>query len=107
MIDYLKEQAEKNYAVTYVYFDYTNADQSGEIIMANLMKQVLSIVEVIPEDVQTELAVHRRQSTKPELTKYVEYFLKVSSVFRRVFVIFDGLDECSSYHMNEVVYIIN
>lgn len=96
MIDHLKVQAQvSNYGVAYVYFDYMERDQQrSKHVLASLVKQLACQTpsfSVVSKKLQLKL---KDDQEDPTFEKLYTTLLETSKLFNRVFLVFDGLDEC-------------
>ena len=98
VVDYLCNQAmeRKDMAVACFYYDFASrVDQSPTNMLGSLLKQLLSALEAIPEEI---IQKFRRQKKVIggrglQLPDIVKMFPTISSL-RRIFICVDALDEC-------------
>lgn len=86
----------------YYFFDFTDEKSLQPITVINsLIKQLVQLVD--PDDLSLELQValqstyakHTTAKQGFELDTRTEHIRKLCCLFRRVFVVIDGLDECA------------
>ena len=96
VIDKLCDEADANIAVVCVYCDFrAQEEQSATGILGTLLKQVVSGLEPIPEEVQrafekSKRGVGGRRLLLPDI---LEILVKSLSHLRRAFICIDALDE--------------
>ena len=97
MIDILCDQAgERNDTVACFHFDYAvQKDQSPASTMGALLKQVVSGLEEIPEEISRAYQEQKRAlgGRGPRLSDIVK-MLQTTSSKGRMFICIDALDEC-------------
>jgi len=98
VVDRLCDQSRgQNTSVTCFYFDFAaREEQSATSILGSLLKQLISGMERIPEEISRVL---QKQETavsghKPQLVAIVKMLQLITSS-QRTFMIIDGLDECT------------
>jgi len=99
VVDKLGDRAgRQNIAVTCFYFDYAaRKEQSVTSMMGSLVKQAVSGMENIPEEVsrvfhEQKMVIGGRGPRLPDIVK----MLQAITSSRRTFVCIDALDECSA-----------
>ena len=99
--DSLCDQAgEQNATVAGFYFDFAaQKDQSPGSTMGALLKQVISGLEEIPEEISQAFKKQKRAlgGRGPQLTDIVKMLQTISSK-ERMFICIDALDECLPEH---------
>jgi len=105
VIDTLCDQADaSNIAVACVYCDFNAREQSATALFGALLKQVVSALEPIPDQVQkafgdSKRGVGGRRLLLPDILKMLS---KSLSCLRRVFICIDALDEFPAKHRPEL-----
>ena len=106
VVDYLCDQAiEEGMAVTCFYYDFASREaQSPTNVLGSLVKQLLSGLGVIPEEIAQKFEGQKKVigGRKLKLPDIVKMFTTVSS-FQRTFICVDALDECVPKHRLEVL----
>ncbi|KAM0424178.1 hypothetical protein ACHAPT_010547 [Fusarium lateritium] len=83
--------------VAYVYFNYQQQDnQTIERVFANLLRQLVAGRSDIPAAVGDLYMKHLKRASKPTFEEIRKLLRSFSSLYSRVFVIVDALDECPS-----------
>lgn len=97
MIDYLiKTQSKNGNAVCYIYFDYVEQDRQRPIhILASLVKQLVNQMSSPSVEVEKFLDTLLSKKKEPTFNELYAAFLAASKSFRRLFLVFDALDECN------------
>ena len=97
MIDRLCDQARgRGVAVACFYFDFAaQKEQSSASMLGALLKQVVSGLEEIPEEIEQAYEEHRMviDGRGPQLAEIVK-MLQTTSSRKRTFICIDALDEC-------------
>ena len=94
-----------NTAVAGVYCDfYAQSEQTATGLLGVLLKQVVSALEPIPEEVQRAFENSKGGvgGRRPLLPEILEMLSKSLSLLRRVFICIDALDEFSGKHRPEL-----
>ena len=101
MVDWLCDQARgQNISVTCFYFDFAaRNEQSTANMLGSLLKQAVSGMETIPEEVsrafrQQKSAIGGRALRLTDIVK----MLQAITSSRPTFMSIDGLDECAGVH---------
>ena len=106
MIDRLCDQARgQNTAVTCFYLDWAaGKDQSATRMLGSLLKQMVSRMEVIPEEISRAFEEERKVigGRGPQLVDIVK-MLQLASSLQPTFMCVDGLDECSGVQLVRVL----
>ena len=99
VVDRLCDQARKqNAAVTCFYFDFAaQKEQSVTSMLGLLLKQVVSGMEKVPEEIsrafqEQRMVIGGRGPRLPDIVK----MLQAITSSRRTFVCIDALDECAA-----------
>ena len=106
LCDYARGQ---NTAVTCFYFDFAaRKEQSAISMLGSLLKQVVSGMEEIPEEIsrafrEQKMAVGGRGLLLPDIVK----MLQVITSSLRTFVCIDALDECAVAHRVKLLDSLN
>jgi len=106
VVDYLCDQAiEQGMAVACFYYDFASREaQSPTNVLGSLVKQLLSGLGVIPEEIAQKFEGQKKVigGRKLQLPDIVKMFATVSSL-QRTFICVDALDECVPKHRLEVL----
>ena len=84
-------------AVTCFYFDFAaRKEQSAASMLGSLLKQVVSQMETIPEEISRAFQEHKKTmgGRRPQLAAVVEMLQAVTSS-QPTFICIDALDECA------------
>lgn len=97
-MDHLQAQASTaNYAVAYIYFEYTEQDRQLPItILSSLVKQIARQIQDLPEEVEAlyDRLEQRLEAERPSIEELYSVLLGISKTFPYVFFVFDALDGC-------------
>ena len=109
MIDTLHNQStgsgEKDTVVAYIYCDFNaDSEESTTSVPGSLLKQVVSQLRQIPEEVQNALESAKNQvdGRGPQLPEILTMLTKSLSCIPRGFVCIDALDEFPAKHRPEL-----
>ena len=84
-----------NIGIAYIYCDFrrTDGQRAGELL-ASLLKQLAGCWSAMPEIVKALYDSHKSNNTRPSIEELSRTLKSVASLFSRVFIIVDALDEC-------------
>jgi len=106
VVDRLCDQARgQNTTVTCFYFDFAaRKDQSATAMLGSLLKQIVSGMETIPEDISRAFQQQKNAigGRGPQLLEIVKMLQFITSS-RRAFVCIDALDECVAMHRVKIL----
>ncbi|KAI5839953.1 hypothetical protein DFP73DRAFT_500816, partial [Morchella snyderi] len=97
VIEHLKGRADaSDCGVAYVYFDYKEGDNQAPIlVLASLVKQLGYQIPHLPQKISTLYEELEHKGKRPSLEDLIITLLSIFASFKRVFIIFDALDECN------------
>lgn len=97
VIDSLQKAAGgRDVGVAYIYCSYKERQrQSSSNLTASLLQQLLMQKNDMPNDIIALYERHSKIKTRPLLNEYLLFLRATINSFSRVFIIIDGLDECS------------
>jgi AcrR family transcriptional regulator len=82
-------------AIAYFYFDYRDRDQqSPEIVVATLLRQLLSYDPSLPKLITDLYRKYQNQQKRAPLEELEGVFRDLCKAFQSVYVVIDALDEC-------------
>jgi len=106
VIDRLCDQARgQNTAVTCFYFDWAaGKDQSPTWMLGSLLKQMVSRMEMIPEEISRAFEEDKKVigGRGPQLVDIVK-MLQLAASLQPTFICVDGLDECSGAQLVRII----
>ncbi|KAL6789740.1 ankyrin repeat-containing domain protein [Trichoderma sp. SZMC 28012] len=107
VIDYLHKKFgnDPRIGIAYVYFNFNRyKEQDPNAVFSSLMKQVSRQQPSLHKSVISLYTTHEERSTRPSLEEIVKAFQDVVTMYSRVFIIIDALDECAtSNHCRETI----
>ena len=107
VVDRLCDQARgQNTTVTCFYFDFAaRKEQSVTDMLGSLLKQIVSGMETIPEDISRAFQEQKKAigGRGPQLLDIVKMLQAITSSLR-TFVCIDALDECAVVHRIKLLY---
>ena len=95
----------QNTSVTCFYFDFAaRKDQSATAMLGSLLKQIVSGLETIPEDISRAFEQQKNAigGRGPQLLDIVKMLQFITSS-RRTFMCIDALDECVAVHRVKIL----
>ena len=106
VVDRLCDQARgQNTTVTCFYFDFAaRKEQSATAMLGSLLKQIVSGMETIPEDISRAFQEQKKAigGRGPQLVDIVKMLQAITSS-QRTFVCIDALDECAAVHRVKIL----
>lgn len=86
---------EKSIGITYLYCNFRRQDeQKTEDLLMSLLKQLAQDRLALPNTVKSLYDKHREKRTRPLLNETSKALQSVVSLYSRVFIVVDALDEC-------------
>ena len=99
VVDRLCDQTRgQNTAVTCFYFDFAaRKEQSATSMLGSLLRQVISGMERVPEEISRALHEHKKavSGRRPQLADVVKMLQLITSS-QPTFMVIDALDECTA-----------
>jgi len=106
VVDNLCDQArEQDAIITCFYFDFAaRKEQSATSMMGSLLKQIISGMETIPEEISRTFQEQKRAigGRGPRLPDIVKMLQAITSSLR-TFICIDALDECAVVHRVKIL----
>jgi len=107
VVDRLCDRARgQNTTVTCFYFDFAaRKEQSATAMLGSLLKQIVSGMEAIPEDISRAFQEQKRAigGREPQLLDIVKMLQTITSS-QPTFVCIDALDECVAVHRVKILH---
>ncbi|KAF4449037.1 hypothetical protein F53441_7687 [Fusarium austroafricanum] len=100
VIRHLLDQFENdsNIGIGYHYCEYTRQEtESNRDILSSILTQLARRRDSVPEALSKLYAKYKPQKTSPPLKEIISALILVASLFPRVFLVVDGLDECVEF----------
>lgn len=89
--------SDQTVGISYVYCNFRRKDeQRVDQLVASLLKQLARQQASLPEQVRSLYQKHGRNSTRPSLEELTGALQSVATMYQRVFVAIDALDECQT-----------
>lgn len=86
--------SDKSIGIAYLYCNYQRQDeQKTEDLLASLLKQLIQSRSSLPDIVKSLYDEHKNKKTRPDSDRISKTLQSVISMYSRVFVIVDALDE--------------
>lgn len=103
-------QNDPTIGIAYIYFNFRQRDnQRIENVVASLLKQ-LARSRSFPESVKELYNRHKWRQTRPSVDNILQALQSVASMYTKVFIIVDALDECQPFNdcgLKLLSYIFN
>jgi hypothetical protein len=85
--------------VAYIYFNYRRHwDQRLDNIVSSLLRQLVQDQYPLPSKVKTLYFRHNDRGTRPSIDEMFVVLHDVVSIYPKVFIVLDALDECQTTH---------
>jgi hypothetical protein len=82
-------------ATAFLYCTYAERnDQTIEQLLGSLIQQLLLWQSIIPKDIVELYNSHKRFNTRPDIAELSTHLRSVASLFSKVYIVVDALDEC-------------
>lgn len=83
--------------IAYIYCNFRRKhEQRAEHLIASLLKQLSQGRTSLPETVKALYDKHKRKQTRPSIDELSQALQSVTTLYGKVFVIIDALDECQA-----------
>jgi ankyrin repeat domain-containing protein 50 len=70
-------------------------DQTASYLISSLLKQFIEEQKDFPAEVTALYKTHKKYQTRPSFSEYSTLLQSVVTVFSKVFIVIDALDECT------------
>jgi hypothetical protein len=88
-------QNDKSIGIVYLYFNFRRQEeQRTQDLLASLLKQLTQGQSFLAESVKSLYDNHRHKHTRPSVDEISKTLQSVVTLYSRVFIIVDALDEC-------------
>jgi hypothetical protein len=85
------------FGIAYLYCNFQRRDeQKAEGLLASLLKQLAEELSSLPDSVKDLYNRHKDKRTRPSFDEISRTLKSVATLYLRVFIIVDALDECQS-----------
>jgi Cdc6-like AAA superfamily ATPase len=93
--------ADKSIGIAYLYCNFRRQDEQKTVcLLESLLKQLAERQTSLPSSVEDLYNSHRNRQTRPSLDELVRTLQSVVSLYQKIFVIVDALDECQASDNN-------
>ena len=84
-------------AIAYLYCNFKQRDEQNiRDLLTSLLKQLCQEMSTLPESVKEFYNHHKSSSIRPRPDQFSQVLCSVASMYSRVFIVIDALDECDS-----------
>jgi hypothetical protein len=84
-----------NIGIAYIYCNFRRQDEQKAVnLLASVLKQLAQGRTSLPGDVRALYERHKNKMTEPQLQEISKTLQFVATMYSRVFIIIDALDEC-------------
>jgi len=88
-------QSDASFGVAYLYCNFRRHDEQNlKDLLSSLLKQLVLEQESVPDIVRDLYESHKTNRTRPSFKEISTALQSVTSIYSRVFIIIDALDEC-------------
>ncbi|KAL9619484.1 MAG: hypothetical protein Q9160_005921 [Pyrenula sp. 1 TL-2023] len=92
---YSRFQHDPGIGIAYVYFSYQRHFQQQPVdMLANLLKQLIQGLGVVPPYMEQLYDQHKRKRSRPSISEILEALISTIRAYSRTFILVDALDEC-------------
>ncbi|KFY91698.1 hypothetical protein V500_04517 [Pseudogymnoascus sp. VKM F-4518 (FW-2643)] len=86
---------DKNIGIAYLYCNFRRRDeQKIDDLLAGLLKQLAQALDPLPDFLKSLYDKHKHNRTRPTLDEILQALESVATLYTKVFIIVDALDEC-------------
>jgi Cdc6-like AAA superfamily ATPase len=99
VVDHLfsKFRTDLDVGIAYLYCNFRQQQQQRlEDLLSSILKQWLQKQTSVPQNIKKLYEMHKRITTRPSLDEILEALNSVASLYSRVIIIVDALDECDN-----------
>ena len=90
---------DKSVGIAYIYCNFRRQDeQKIDDLLASLLKQLAESQSSLPGTVKELYDRHKTKQTRPSLDEISRTLQAVTTLYSRVFIAIDALDECQASH---------
>jgi Cdc6-like AAA superfamily ATPase len=90
-------QNDLSIGIVYLYCNFRRQhEQRAEDLLASLLKQLAQGQFPLPENVKDLYNLHKNKQTRPSFGDFSRALQSVTSMYSRVFIVVDALDECQA-----------
>lgn len=98
---------DKSVGIAYLYCNFKRQhEQKAEDLLLSLLKQLTQSQSSLPESVKYIYDCHEKRRTRPSLDEISRALQSVASLYTRVFIIIDALDECRDSSQIQLLPIV-
>lgn len=92
---YSRFQHDSNIGMAYIYFNFRRQDeQRPEALLSSLLRQLTEKQVFVPESVINLYQKYQAPQNKPGLDEIIDVLLSAATLYSRIFLVVDALDEC-------------
>lgn len=95
IINHLETLAHPDVGIGYLYCSYKEERHTAINLLSSLLMQLIHRKGVIPDDIAYLFDEYHEMDSRPTLQEYIALLQAQVRQFRRVFIVVDGLDECT------------
>ena len=93
----IRFRGEADIGIMYLYCNFRRRDeQNAESLLASLLKQLCQERASLPDSVKVLYKKHKVKRTRPSFDEISKTLQSVTTIFSKVFIIIDALDECQT-----------
>ena len=85
--------------IAYLYCNYRRQhEQTLGDILTSLLKQLMQTLSYIPDTIKSLYDTHKEMRTRPSFDEILGALYSVVTIYPKVFIVIDALDECQVFH---------
>ena len=85
-----------NVGIAYIYCNFRRQqEQKAEHLLASLLKQLVQSQRSLPESIKLLYEKHKAKHSRPTSDELSKVLQSLTTIYSRIFIIIDALDECS------------
>ncbi|KAL7915160.1 hypothetical protein GGI35DRAFT_172172 [Trichoderma velutinum] len=109
VVDYLtSEFRHGDVGIAYIYCNYHRDDeQNTGDLLASILKQLAETQRLLPESVKDLYRSHQSRRTRPSVNELYKTLQSTISLYSRIFIIVDALDESQTSNNTRVDFLLH
>jgi hypothetical protein len=107
-VEYLHEKFEARSAILQLYLTkHDKGEQTSSQLLANLTRQLIEQSKHVSPELLSWYNRHLDTATRPLANEYMNIIMDVSTGFERIYIVIDGLDECTEQIRFDLLRTVN
>jgi hypothetical protein len=102
----IRFQNDKSVGIAYIFCNFQRQhEQKVEELLASLLKQLTQGRPSLPDNIKSLYVSHQEKRTRPSLNEISRALQSVVTMYSRVFLVIDALDECQVSHNSRKTFL--